>query len=68
MNLGLLFASPLYGHPGTCPWFGGKALVWMGIPRRRSDGPKPLQMCVTGMGRQLVEEMLIQIEKDRVAS
>lgn len=44
-----------------------KALRWMREPKRRFEGRTPLQMCVTGAGAQIVEEMLIQIDEGMFA-
>ena len=44
-----------------------KALRWMREPKRRFEGRTALQMCVTGAGTQLVEEMLIQIDEGMFA-
>lgn len=44
-----------------------KALRWMREPKRRFNGRTPLQMCVTGAGAQLVEEMLTQIDEGMFA-
>lgn len=44
-----------------------KALRWMREPKRRFEGRTPLQMCVTGTGAQIVEEMLIQIDEGMFA-
>jgi putative toxin-antitoxin system antitoxin component (TIGR02293 family) len=44
-----------------------KALRWMREPKRRFEGRSPLQMCVTGAGSQLVEEMLVQIDEGMFA-
>ena len=44
-----------------------RALRWMREPKRRFEGRTPFQMCVTGAGTQLVEEMLVQIDEGMFA-
>lgn len=44
-----------------------RALRWMRESKRRFAGRTPLDLCVTGAGAQLVEEMLIQIDEGMFA-
>jgi putative toxin-antitoxin system antitoxin component (TIGR02293 family) len=44
-----------------------KAVYWLGEPKRRFDGRTPIQMMRTGLGKGMVEEMLIQIDEGMFA-